>query len=184
MNRGQDGRQVFALGGRGRRASTSGITITGMAVLLYIGFSLSGAAALPARTPHRAANLQVETALRQAIRLWANERFEALWDQGLLESRYRISRETFARAMRHRAVRPACCWEQIRSLSVRPLSEAEALVETQMGFRLRTLGTTERRTLLFYLRQEEGRWRVALEDFLTKPEVGPPWILPGIGWPR
>jgi hypothetical protein len=25
---------------------------------------------------------------------------------------------------------------------------------------------------------------VALEDFLTKPEVGLPWDLPGLGWPR
>jgi hypothetical protein len=33
--------------------------------------------------------------------------------------------------------------------------------------------------MLVYLRREEGAWRVALEDFLTKPEGGPP----GFGWP-
>jgi hypothetical protein len=35
---------------------------------------------------------------------------------------------------------------------------------------VKTLGTTVRRRMLVYLRQEEGVWRVTLEDFLTKPE--------------
>jgi hypothetical protein len=43
----------------------------------------------------------VEAAFREAVRLWANEQFEALWERGLRASRYRISREAFARGMRH-----------------------------------------------------------------------------------
>jgi hypothetical protein len=31
---------------------------------------------------------------------------------------------------------------------------------------------------------EGGDWRVALEDFMTKPEVGLPWDLLGAGWFR
>lgn len=177
-------RRVSTLRQRARRAAARGIVSIGIAVLMGIGLGLGRADAFPASLPPHAADWQVEEAFRQAIRLWSNERFEPLWDQGFLESRYRISREAFARAMRHRTVTPACCWEQIHSVSVRLLSEREAFVEAQMGFRVKTLGTTERRTLLFYLRQEEGRWRVALEDFLIKPELGLPWILPGVGWPH
>src|SRR5438128_9775404 len=56
----------------------------------------------------------VEAAFRQAVQLWADERFDALWEHGLLASRYRVSREAFARWMRHRVVKPTCCWGQIR----------------------------------------------------------------------
>ena len=46
----------------------------------------------------------------------------------------------------------------------------EAFVEAQIGIDVKTLGTTARRSMLVYLRQEEGVWRITLEDFLTKPE--------------
>jgi hypothetical protein len=49
-------------------------------------------------------------------------------------------------------------------------SSEEALVEAKMGFDSRTRGTSFDQTLTFYLRWEEGRWRVALEDFLFKPD--------------
>jgi hypothetical protein len=49
---------------------------------------------------------------------------------------------------------------------------------------VRTLGTTAVRSMLVYLRREEGGWRVALEDFMTTPEVGLPWDLLGSGWFR
>jgi hypothetical protein len=62
----------------------------------------------------------VEASFRQAIQLWADERFESLWEDGQLASRYRV-------------------------------------------------------------RREEGVWRVALEDLMTKPEVGLPWDVPGPG---
>jgi hypothetical protein len=46
----------------------------------------------------------------------------------------------------------------------------EALVEAKVGIDVKTLGTTVVRSMLVYLRREEGVWRVTLEDFLTKPE--------------
>lgn len=46
----------------------------------------------------------------------------------------------------------------------------EAFVEAQVGVALKTLGTAVIRSMIVYLRQEEGVWRVTLEDFLTKPE--------------
>ena len=123
----------------------------------------------------------VEASFRQAIQLWADERFESLWEDGQLASRYRVSREAFARWMRHRVVKPTCCWDQIRGVRVDLQAAEEALVEAQVGFDVKTLGTTVVRSLLVYLRREEGVWRVALEDLMTKPEVGLPWDVPGPG---
>jgi hypothetical protein len=112
----------------------------------------------------------VEVAFREALQLWADERFEALWGRRLRASRYRISREAFARGMRHRVVKPTCRWDQIHSVRVHLQATDEALVEAQVGVDVKTLGTTVRRSMIVYLRQEEGVWRVTLEDFLTKPE--------------
>jgi hypothetical protein len=128
--------------------------------------------------------LPVEAAFREAFQLWADERFDALWERGLLASRYRVSREAFARAMRHRVVKPTCCWGQLRGVRVHLHGVDEAVVEAQVGVDVKTLGTTVVRSMVVYLRQEEEEWRVALEDFLTKPEVGLPWDLPGLGWLR
>jgi hypothetical protein len=121
----------------------------------------------------------VEAAFREAFQLWADERFDAVWARGLLASRDRVSREAFVRGMRHRVIKPTCCWGQLRTVQVHLHTTEEALVEAQVGVDLKTLGTTVVRSLLVYLRREEGVWRVALEDFLTKPEGGPP----GLGWP-
>lgn len=126
----------------------------------------------------------VEAAFREALQLWADERFEALWERGLLASRYRVSREVFARWMRHRVVKPACCWDQLRDVRVYFQGAKEAIIEAQVGVDVRTLGTTAVQSMLVYLRREEGDWRVALEDFMTKPEVGLPWDLLGSGWFR
>jgi len=112
----------------------------------------------------------VEAAFKEAVRLWADERFEALWEQGLLRSRYLFPKEAFILRMRDRAVKPACCWRQVQEVTVHLRSSEEALVEAKMGFDSRTRGTSFDQTLTFYLRWEEGRWRVALEDFLFKPD--------------
>jgi hypothetical protein len=112
----------------------------------------------------------VETAFREAVQLWANEQFEALWEHGLRASRYRISREVFVRGMRHRVLKPTCCWDQIHGVRVHLQATDEAFVEAQIGVDMKTLGTTVRRSMIVYLRKEEGVWRVTLEDFLTKPE--------------
>jgi hypothetical protein len=129
--------------------------------------------------PSRSAEVwAVEAAFREAIQLWADERFESLWEQGLLASRYRVSREAFVRGMRHRVVKPTCCWGQLRTVQVQLQTAEEAIVEAQVGVDVKTLGTTVVQGMLVYLQREEGVWRVALEDFLTKPEGGPP----GLGW--
>jgi hypothetical protein len=112
----------------------------------------------------------VEAAFREAVQLWADEQFEALWEHGLRASRYRISREAFVRGMRHWVVKPTCCWEQIHAVQVYFHTTDEAVIEAQVGIDVKSLGTTVRRCMIVYLRQEEGVWRVTLEDFLTKPE--------------
>jgi hypothetical protein len=146
---------------------------------LAIGLGESHAGASVARRPGEA--WAVEAAFREAFQLWADERFETLWERGLLASRYRVSREMFVRGMRHRVVKPTCCWDQLRGVRGHLQGAEEAIVEAQVGVDVRTLGTTVVRSMLVYLRREEGVWRVALEDFLTKPEVGLPW---GLGWPQ
>ena len=142
---------------------------------------VSGGDSRPAAPPAaRSAEVwAVEAAFREAFQRWADERFDALWEQGLLASRYRVPREAFVRGMRHRIVKPTCCWGQLRTVQVHLQTAEEALVEAQVGVDVKTLGTTVVRCMLVYLRREEGVWRVALEDFLTKPEGGPP----GLGWP-
>jgi hypothetical protein len=114
----------------------------------------------------------MEVAFREAVQLWADERFEALWERGLRASRARISREVFVRGMRHRVVKPTCCWDQIHAVWVHPQATDEAFVEAQVGIAVKTLGTTIVRSMLVSLRRDEGVWRVTLEDFLTRPEAG------------
>lgn len=125
---------------------------------------------LPPAVPLPAKTAPVEEIFRQAVQLWAKGQFEALWARGLLESRYHVSREAFIRWMRQRAITPTCCWGQIRAATVHLLSPEDALVEATLGVDVKTLGTTVERTMLFHLRLEEGEWRVALEDFMLKPE--------------
>jgi hypothetical protein len=140
----------------------------GLLVWLAFGAGTTPAASPPASWP--AEVWPVETAFREAVQLWANEQFEALWEHGLRASRYRVSREVFVRGMRHRVVKPTCCWDQIHAVRVHLQATDQALVEAQIGVDVKTLGTTVRRSMIVYLRQEEGIWRVTLEDFLTKPE--------------
>jgi hypothetical protein len=156
------------------------------ALILLTWLALGADDGLVASSPSRRADgvWSVEAAFREAVQLWVDERFEALWDRGLLASRYRVSREVFVRWMRHRVVKPTCCWGQLRDVRVHPQTADEAFVEAQLGVQVKTLGITVVRSFFVQLRREEGMWRVALEDFLTKPEVGLPWDLPGSGWPR
>ena len=139
-----------------------------LVVWLAFGAGTTDAASPPTSQP--AEVWPVEAAFRQAIQLWADEQFEALWEHGLRASRYRISREVFVRGMRHRVLKPTCCWDQIHGVRVHLQATDEALVEAQVGIDVKTLGTTVRRSMIVYLRQEEGIWRITLEDFLTKPE--------------
>jgi hypothetical protein len=158
-----------------------------LAVLSLLSWLVLGGAHSGAATPLPAQLTDlwpVELAFREAVQLWADERFEALWERGLRASRYRVPREVFVRGMRHRVVTPTCCWGQLRDVRVHPRTEGEALVEAQVGVDVKTLGTTVMRSMIVYLRREEGVWRVALEDFLTKPEDGLPGGLPGLGWLR
>ena len=155
-----------------------------LALLTWLVLGASGGTAASPPTSRSAEVLPVEAAFREAFQLWADERFDALWERGLLASRYRVSREAFARAMRHRVVKPTCCWGQLRGVRVHLHGVDEAVVEAQVGVDVKTLGTTVVRSMAVYLRYEEEEWRVALEDFLTKPEVGLPWDLPGLGWLR
>jgi hypothetical protein len=128
-----------------------------------------GERAPPPAAPLSAEAAPVEEAFRQAIQLWAEGQFDALWARGLLESRYQMSKEAFVRWMQQRVVTPTCCWRQIRAATVHLLSPEEALVEATLGVDVKTLGTTVERTALIHLRREEGEWRVALEDFMLKP---------------
>jgi hypothetical protein len=140
----------------------------GLVVWWALGAGATHAASPPTSLP--AEVWPVEVAFREAVQLWADEQFEALWEHGLRASRYRVSQETFVRAMRHRVVKPTCCWDQLRAVWVHLHAPDEAFVEAQVGIDVKTLGTTVVRRMLVSLRQEEGVWRVTLEDFLTKPE--------------
>jgi hypothetical protein len=123
----------------------------------------------PPGAPFPAEAAPVEEAFRQAVQLWAQGQFDALWARGLLESRYQVSKDAFMQWMWHQVVTPTCCWGQIRAVTVHLLSPEEALVEATLGVDVKTLGTTVERTVLFHLRREEGEWRVALEDFMRTP---------------
>jgi hypothetical protein len=78
----------------------------------------------------------------------------------------------FVRGMRHRVIKPTCCWDRFHAVRVHPQATDEALVEAQVGVDVKTLGTTVVRSMIVSLRREEGVWRVTLEDFLTRPEDG------------
>jgi hypothetical protein len=108
-------------------------------LVVWVAFGAGGThAASP--SPSRPTEVwPVETAFREAVQLWANERFEALWERGLRASRYRVSWEAFVRGMRHRVVKPTCCWDRIHAVRVHLHATDEAFVEAQIG-------STERRS--------------------------------------
>jgi hypothetical protein len=139
-----------------------------LVVWVILGAGATHAGSPPSSRP--AEVWPVEAAFREAIQLWADEQFEVLWERGLAASRYRVSREAFVRGMRHRLLKPTCCWGRLRAVRVQLHAPEEALVEAQVGVDVKTLGTTVVRSMLVYLRREDGVWRVTLEDFLTKPE--------------
>jgi hypothetical protein len=146
--------------------------VVGLALAVWLVCAVgSGQADVPltSRSPE---DWAVEMVFREALQLWADERFEVLWAQGLLTSRYRISREAFVWEMRHRVVKPTCCWGRLPVVRVHLHGTDEALVEALVGVDVKTLGTTVVRSMLVALRREAGVWRVRLEDFLTKPEDG------------
>jgi hypothetical protein len=103
----------------------------GLVVWLAVGAGTTQAGSPPASSS--AEVWAVEMAFREAVQLWADERFEALWERGLWASRYRISREVFVRGMRHRVVKPTCCWDQIHAVWVHPQATDEAIIEAQVG---------------------------------------------------
>lgn len=112
----------------------------------------------------------IERAFREAVSLWASERFEALWERGDTLTREMVSKEEFVFRMRDRALRPACCFRQVQELTVKFQTPQDAFVKAKMGFDSRTRGTTFDTILTFYLRKEEGEWRVAVRDFLRLPD--------------
>jgi hypothetical protein len=142
----------------------------GLLVWLAFGTGTTHAASPPAFQP--AEVWPVEAAFREALQLWADGQFEVLWERGLLSSRYRVSREVFVRGMRHRVIKPTCCWGRLHAVRVHPQATDEALVEAQIGVDVKMLGTTDVRSMIAFLRREEGVWRVTLEDFLTMPDDG------------
>lgn len=112
----------------------------------------------------------VEVAFREAVSLWASERFETLWERADAVTRQGVSKEQFVFKMRDRALRPACCFRQIQELAVTVQTTESAFVRAKMGFDSRTRGTRFDTTLAFVLRKEEGEWRVAASDFLRLPD--------------
>ena len=112
----------------------------------------------------------IEGAFREAVSLWAGERFETLWEGADAATRRSVSREQFVFRMRDRALTPACCFRQVQELTVTFQTLDAALVRAKMGFDSRTRGTTLDATLSFSLRREEGEWRVVASDFLGLPD--------------
>lgn len=159
-----------------RRAGQTLPRLAVLALFVWLVFNVGLNNAASTHPPQPAEGWPVEAAFREAIQLWADERFEALWAHGLLASRYRVSREAFVRGMRHRVIKPTCCWGRLREVRVSFMAAEEAIVEAQVGIDVKTLGTTAVRSMLVYLRHEEGEWRMTLEDFLTKPEDGLGWL--------
>jgi hypothetical protein len=151
-----------------RRTTALFVLPLGLIVWLALGAGATHAASPPASLPGEV--WPVEAAFREAVHFWADEQFEVLWARGLLSSRYRVSWEAFVRGMRHRVLKPTCCWGRLHAVRVYPHTKDEAPVEAQVGVDVKTLGTTVVRSMIISLRREEGVWRVTLEDFLTRPE--------------
>ena len=166
---------VFA-GLEHRRAGRTLLRLAVLALVAWLILGVGHSNAASPLPPQRAEGWPVEVVFRKAVELWADERFDALWACGLLASRYQMSREVFTRWMRHRVVKPTCCWGQLRDVRIHFQGAEEAIVEAQVGVDVKTLGTTLVRSMFVYLRREEGEWRVLLEDFLTKPEDGLGWL--------
>ena len=112
----------------------------------------------------------IESAFREAVSLWAGERFETLWERADTATQRGVSKEQFVFKMRDRALRPACCFRQVQELTVTFQTLEGASVRAKMGFDSRTRGTTLDATLTFSILKEEGEWRVVARDILGLPD--------------
>ncbi len=138
-------------------------------LVAFLGMLAWGVPAVPAQ-PHPAEIEGIESAFREAVSLWAAERFETLWERADAGTRQVLSKEQFVFRMRERPLRPACCFRQVQGLTVTVQTPDDAVIHATMGFDSRTRGNTFDVALAFSLRKEEGEWRVAARDFLRLPD--------------
>lgn len=61
--------------------------------------------------------VSAEAALREALGLWKDARYEALYERGYLEQQVAIPLEVFTRLMRREDRVPQCCWLTLRHVS-------------------------------------------------------------------
>ncbi|HWP34001.1 MAG TPA: hypothetical protein VNM66_00245, partial [Thermodesulfobacteriota bacterium] len=118
-----------------------------------------------------------EAAFREAIDLWKDGRYEALYERGYLEQQAALPVEDFVRLMRREDRKLQCCWLTLRQ--VRLLCDGpEVWVRARIGYevagylfdpaRQRWARDTAPRDVdeLWRLRWQAGAWRVDLYQIL------------------
>jgi hypothetical protein len=121
-----------------------------------------------------------EGALREVLRLWKNEQYEALYERGLLDHQAAIPREDFVQLMRREDRVPQCCWLQLRDVQV-ACDGPYAYVTSRVGYevggylfdgRAWAHDTAPKEVVeTWRLVWQAGAWRVDLYQVL-----GPSWL--------
>ena len=128
-------------------------------------------------TPQQAAQ-EAETAFRSAMQAWAYDEYWRLWDMGSRASRAVLSREQFTERMQNGTSRPAA-GKQVEAIQVASISPDSGTVQVRFGLEDKRRPWAESTERLFFLKREDGEWKVSLWDFVGLANYFPPDFFQG-----
>ncbi len=144
----------------------------GVGVLL-----LQGAVLTADWTPQQVAQ-EAEMAFRSAMQAWAYDEYWRLWDMGSSASRAVLSREQFTERMQSGTSRPAA-GKQVEAIRVVSTSPDSATVQVRFGLEDKRRPWAESTDRPFFLKLEDGEWKVSLWDFVGLANYFPPEFFQG-----
>ncbi len=146
--------------------------------LIGVGVLLLQDAVLTADwTPQQVAQ-EAETAFRSAMEAWAYDQYWRLWDMGSSASRAALSREQFSERMQSGNSRPAA-GKQVEAIRVVSRSPDSATVQVRFGLEDKRRPWAESTDRPFFLKLEDGEWKVSLWDFVGLANYFPPEFFQG-----
>ena len=107
--------------------------------------------------------MEAEQALSEALELWRDGNYEALYERTALNGRE--SKEGFARRLGAAGRRPACCWEKMQQVTV--AAKGSDAVTVRATFGMEGPGNTELVTRTIRLVREAGTWKLNQTDLLA-----------------
>ncbi len=102
------------------------------------------------------------------INLWRDEKYEELYEYGILSSHVRISKEGFIRGMKQKKFKLMCCGDAAREIDAIYKSPTVVYVKAKIGYK-NHINKVAFRHETFKLVFEDGKWRTDIMQILKLP---------------